>query len=143
VSAQERVVRHALLDYVDPDGVRRVALRGQTVRIDGDALQRAEELEALEPVDADESDEETADESSDEEGAGAASSPPGAQEPALPPLAPADVVLGDESDGDEADGKPPKAAAKDAWVDFAVAQGADQGEAEAMTKAELIERFGS
>lgn len=44
---------------------------------------------------------------------------------------------------DAGDGPPPKAASKEAWVDFAVAQGADRAEAEDSTKAELIERYGA
>lgn len=38
---------------------------------------------------------------------------------------------------------PAKSASKVDWVDHAVTQGADRTEAEAMTKAELIERYGS
>lgn len=39
-------------------------------------------------------------------------------------------------------GRPPQAAAKDAWVAYAVTCGADQTEAEGMTKADLIDRYG-
>lgn len=39
------------------------------------------------------------------------------------------------------DGRPAQAANKDAWVEYAVAQGFDRDEAEAATKAELIDRF--
>jgi hypothetical protein len=39
--------------------------------------------------------------------------------------------------------RPAQAANKDAWVDFAVAQGADRAEAEAKTKAELIDAYGA
>lgn len=38
--------------------------------------------------------------------------------------------------------RPPQAAPKDAWVTYAVAQGADQTEAEGMTKADLISTYG-
>jgi hypothetical protein len=41
----------------------------------------------------------------------------------------------------ETDTKPAKADNKAAWVDYAVEQGAERDEAEAMTKAELVERF--
>jgi hypothetical protein len=40
------------------------------------------------------------------------------------------------------DGPPPKAAPKDAWVDFAVSKGGDRAEADALTKQELIELYG-
>lgn len=39
-------------------------------------------------------------------------------------------------------GRPPQAAAKELWVAYAVACGADQTAAEAMTKADLITRYG-
>lgn len=39
--------------------------------------------------------------------------------------------------------RPAQAANKDAWVDFAVSQGADRDEAEAKTKAELIAAYGA
>ena len=38
---------------------------------------------------------------------------------------------------------PTQSANKSAWVDHAVAQGADPAEAEGSTKAELIEKYGS
>ena len=41
------------------------------------------------------------------------------------------------------DGQPPGNATKGAWVDYAVAQGMDRDGAEASTKAELVERYGS
>lgn len=47
-----------------------------------------------------------------------------------------------DADADEADERPVRAANKDTWVDFAVTQGANRDEAEAMTKAELIETYG-
>lgn len=37
---------------------------------------------------------------------------------------------------------PAKVATKDVWVDYAVAKGADRTEADALTKAELIELYG-
>lgn len=53
-------------------------------------------------------------------------------------------------DPDSEVARPPRAAAKDAWVDFAVAQRGDgvdeaaaRSEAEALTKQELVERFGA
>lgn len=49
-----------------------------------------------------------------------------------------------DGEDDAAEGSaPPKAAAKDAWVDYAVASGADRAEAEGLTKVELIERYGA
>jgi len=48
----------------------------------------------------------------------------------------------DEGDAEEAT-HPPKSAVKAEWVDWAVLQGADRDEAEAMTKDELIEEFGT
>jgi hypothetical protein len=41
---------------------------------------------------------------------------------------------------DEVD-RPAKSATKADWVEFAVTQGADRGEAEASTKDDLIERY--
>jgi len=38
---------------------------------------------------------------------------------------------------------PAKSAAKPEWVDYAVAQGADRGDAEKATKDELIELYGA
>ncbi len=49
----------------------------------------------------------------------------------------------DDGDEDEAEGPPPHAALKEEWVDYAVEQGADREEAEAMTKADLIEEYGA
>jgi hypothetical protein len=43
---------------------------------------------------------------------------------------------------DEDDDQPSERAAKPAWVNYAVRQGADKEEAEALTKAELIEQYG-
>lgn len=39
--------------------------------------------------------------------------------------------------------RPPRAANKAAWVDYAVAQGADRGEAEAMSKDDLVAAYGA
>jgi hypothetical protein len=39
--------------------------------------------------------------------------------------------------------RPPRAAAKAAWVDYAVSQGADRGEAEAMSKEDLVGTYGA
>lgn len=39
-------------------------------------------------------------------------------------------------------GRPPQAAAKDAWVAYAVSCGAEQADADAATKAALIDRYG-
>jgi len=47
----------------------------------------------------------------------------------------------DTGDGDEAAPRPPRAAAKEVWVDYAVAQGVDRAAAEALTKQELVDRF--
>lgn len=47
-----------------------------------------------------------------------------------------------EPDADSGAGRPAKAAEKAAWVDFAVAQGADRAEAEASSKQDLIATYG-
>lgn len=39
-------------------------------------------------------------------------------------------------------GRPPQAADKAAWVDYAVSQGADRAEAEGATKVALIDTYG-
>jgi hypothetical protein len=44
---------------------------------------------------------------------------------------------------DETRSPPPRSAPKDDWADWAISLGADEGAADAMTKAELIDRFGS
>lgn len=43
---------------------------------------------------------------------------------------------------DGGDGPPAASASKAAWVDHAVAQGADRDEAEALTKDALVEAYG-
>lgn len=53
----KKVVAHALFDFVDPDGVRRVALHGETIHVAGAELARGEEHGAFfadgqEPVSA-------------------------------------------------------------------------------------------
>jgi hypothetical protein len=45
------------------------------------------------------------------------------------------------SGGDD-DGPPARAASKSDWIVHAVSQGASQEDAEAMTKAELVEKYG-
>lgn len=47
------------------------------------------------------------------------------------------------SDEEAADEAPSKSDNKAAWVDYAVTQGADRDEAEASTKAELVEQYGA
>ena len=42
----------------------------------------------------------------------------------------------------ESSGRPAQNDSKSAWVDWAVTQGADRDEAEALTKAELVEFYG-
>jgi hypothetical protein len=42
MAAAKRVVRHAVFAYVDPKGVYRMAVRGDTIELDGDELERAE-----------------------------------------------------------------------------------------------------
>ncbi|MFX4294098.1 hypothetical protein [Streptomyces bohaiensis] len=67
--------------------------------------------------------------------------------PATGGVVTAPVVVGEgsptsarEVDGPKPDGRPPQAAAKSAWVDYAVARGvADRETADAMTKQDLIE----
>lgn len=46
---------------------------------------------------------------------------------------------GEGDTGGEAPGRPAQADNKAAWVDYAASQGIDRGEAEAMTKADLME----
>lgn len=41
------------------------------------------------------------------------------------------------------DAAPSRSARKDAWVAYAVAQGADRDEAEAMTRSDLIDAYGA
>lgn len=48
-----------------------------------------------------------------------------------------------EAKESDADGAPAKSDNKAAWVAYAVAQGADETEADGSTKAELIERYGA
>jgi len=50
--------------------------------------------------------------------------------------------VGDHVWADDAGSKPAKSAAKAEWVTFAVSQGAEESDAEAMTKDELISSFG-
>lgn len=45
--ANSRIVRHALFTYRDEQGLERTALRGQTVELTDDELERAERLEAV------------------------------------------------------------------------------------------------
>ncbi len=45
--------------------------------------------------------------------------------------------------GGDGDGPPAKSASKAEWVDYAAAQGADRGEAEQLTKDQLVEQYGS
>lgn len=45
--------------------------------------------------------------------------------------------------GEEEDARPAKSALKPEWVAYAVAQGADEAEAEAMTVKELQKQYGS
>lgn len=47
-----------------------------------------------------------------------------------------------DAPSDDTPDAPAQSAVKADWVDHAVGAGADRDEAEAMTKAELIERFG-
>lgn len=53
------------------------------------------------------------------------------------------VDEGDEVGGDDPDvsGPPAQVAAKEEWVAYAVSQGLSQVDAEAMTKAQLIEQY--
>lgn len=46
------------------------------------------------------------------------------------------------ADGEEYVNQPAKSAVKEAWIEWAVASGANREEAEAMTKADLIETYG-
>lgn len=48
----------------------------------------------------------------------------------------------EDVEASEASGRPAQNDPKAAWVDWAVSQGADRDEADALTKAELIEFYG-
>lgn len=54
-------------------------------------------------------------------------------------------VTGDDDRGNDSDEptRPAQTGAKALWVDYAVARGMEREEAEAMTRAELIEKFGA
>lgn len=54
----------------------------------------------------------------------------------------APVVEVDEPAAQPADGRPPKAGAKGAWVEYAVSRGLDRAEAEALSKEDLIAAVG-
>jgi hypothetical protein len=47
----KRIVRHAMLSYKDSTGVLRHALRGQTVELEGEQLERADKRGSVAPVD--------------------------------------------------------------------------------------------
>jgi hypothetical protein len=48
-----------------------------------------------------------------------------------------------DDEDDEPDASPARNASTQEWVDFAVANGADEDEAAGMTRAELIEKYGA
>jgi hypothetical protein len=62
-------------------------------------------------------------------------------EPAAETEAPAETAEAEGAAQPEGSGQPTSADNKAAWVDWAVSQGADRTEAEASTKADLIERY--
>lgn len=65
------------------------------------------------------------------------------EDPDMGPLGlsdPGSVEQGAE--GAEASEEPAKSASKASWVDYAVSRGADREEADAMTRSDLIERYG-
>jgi hypothetical protein len=114
----EKVVAHALFDYVDPDGVRRVALRGQTIEVDGDSLARGEEHGAFEVPGP------TEEPAAPAEATGPETSPPGAVPPA--PVPPAEV-------GE----RPPLTANKGIWLGFRGLDDLTEEQASAVTLKQL------
>lgn len=52
-------------------------------------------------------------------------------------------LSGDRAVDPANDSAPAKSALKDEWVDYAVSQGMDRDEAEAMTKQDLIDEYGA
>lgn len=132
----ERVVQHALFEFTNSQGQRQVAMRGATIQVGDDDLERGE-LYGVFEADQDEADVESNPVA--EEPTGPETSPPGA----VPPEGPAEEPA-------SADERPPKAAPKESWVDYAVSlRPDDQSEADAraaaqaMTKQELIDKYGA
>ncbi|WP_280410694.1 hypothetical protein [Nocardia asiatica] len=66
--------------------------------------------------------------------------PPDSDAAGATPQATGDGDLGNNSDEPA---RPAQTGAKALWVDYAVARGMEREEAEAMTRAELIEKFGN
>lgn len=140
MAASKRVVRHAVFSYTDPKGVLRTAVRGDTIELSGDELERAERFEAVAKDDAAlaaELDQIRKDEaviqqavfgipavavSAESSPAGAQSDEPGGEE--------------EEDEGDDDVLVPPKKTAnKAAWLDYRVKQFGERG-----LTAELVEQ---
>jgi hypothetical protein len=65
-------------------------------------------------------------------------------DPSAPYLEPEEELEVEEEEAEpEPSGRPAQADNKAAWVDWAVSQGVDRDDAEAYTKADLIELYGS
>lgn len=136
---EERVVRHALFVYTDADrGTRRIAYRGDTVRVAGADLERGERLGVF--AEDGELDEVAAEAAVDTE-------EPEASDEDLPDDGD-DTGDGDEEDSSDTDDEPEEpelkrpatVANKDAWVDFRVAESGGALTAEQLadvTKAHL------
>lgn len=62
-------------------------------------------------------------------------------ETATPSDADVETAALDDEEEEPEDGTPKQSAPKQVWIDYAVDQGYDEAEVEAMTKAELIELF--
>lgn len=139
-----RTVRHALFEYTDPKGVRRIASRGQQIEVSDEDLARGEEHGALfgedgppnpivgpvaaplrpdGTVDGDPAQDPTVDTMGP-----LAVSGPIATDASPPPTEPPGPV-----------GPPTQSEPKGVWVDYVVLHGMDRAVAESMTKSELID----
>jgi intein/homing endonuclease len=146
MAAAERVVKHAVFSYVDPDGVYRTALRGQTISVDGDELARGERFDVF----FDEDDDAAVaspldgalvgdDEDLDDDELDSGTSPGGA-EPT--PLDEAAAEATDELDStgtvaESDEERPARTANKAAWLDFRGLGDLTEEQANAVTLKEL------
>lgn len=132
----ERVVKHGLFEYTTPKGERAIAFRGDTISLDGEELARAEEVDAVvesvEDLPVVLADPEPP---SVVEVVGPSSSPVGALPDArlADSVAPETVLEGPVE-------APPKAAGKEAWVEFRFEQAdgaVSREDLDGLSKAEL------
>jgi hypothetical protein len=113
------------------------AVRGQVVELSAEEAQRGDALELLVDPDAVRSAAEDATDAADE-AARAAEEARTAEEREAESRS-----LLDAAGGEVPTERPPRAAAKAAWVDYAVTQGADRAEADGMSKDDLIAAYGA